>query len=144
MATKYNLSPTEKLNYVQKGKPKGQFKKAFKQVLLSFVLIGLFILMFVPYLRNYKKNKIMDTEIAEAKANINQYEKTNEELKIITSYLSTNQAVEEKARLNLGLQKAGEKVVVIKKDENEDINTSTEEKIELPNYKRWFNYFFNN
>ena len=68
----------------------------------------------------------------------------NEELKIITSYLSTNQAVEEKARLNLGLQKAGEKVVVIKKDENEDINTSTEEKIDLPNYKKWLNYFFNN
>jgi hypothetical protein len=100
--------------------------------------------MFVPYLRNYKKNKIMDAEIAEANANISQYEKTNEELKIITSYLSTNQAVEEKARLNLGLQKAGEKVVVIKKDENEDINTSTEEKIDLPNYKKWLNYFFNN
>ena len=112
MTAKYNLSPTEKLNYVQKGKSKGQFKKAFKQVLLFFALIGLFVLMFVPFLRNYKKNKIMDAEIAEAKANINQYEKTNEELKTITSYLSTNQAVEEKARLNLGLQKAGEKVGV--------------------------------
>ncbi len=144
MTAKYNLSPTEKLNYVQKGKSKGQFKKAFKQVLLFFALIGLFVLMFVPFLRNYKKNKIMDAEIAEAKANINQYEKTNEELKTITSYLSTNQAVEEKARLNLGLQKAGEKVVVIKKNENEDITTSTEEKIELPNYKKWLRYFFNN
>ena len=144
MTAKYNLSPTEKLNYVQKGRSKGQFKRALKQILLSLALIGLFILMFVPFLKNYKKNKIMDAEIAEAKVNIEQYEKTNEELRVLTSYLSSNQAVEEKARLNFSMQKAGEKVVIIKKDEVEYINTSSEEKIELPNYKKWLNYFFNN
>lgn len=145
MTSKYNLSPTEKLNYIEKGKIKGQAWKNFKQFLLTLILLGLVILMFIPYLRNNKKTKNIETEIAQIQSEINKYEKTNQGLSEVLSYLSSDQSVEEKARLNLNLQKAGEQVVVIKREEAlSNVNTSTDEIIEVSNFRKWINYFFNN
>ncbi|HPT08551.1 MAG TPA: septum formation initiator family protein [bacterium] len=145
MTSKYNLSPTEKLNYIEKGKIKGQAWKNFKQFLLTLILLGLVILMFIPYLKNNKKTKNIETEIAQIQSEINKYEKTNQGLSEVLSYLSSDQSVEEKARLNLNLQKAGEQVVVIKREEAlSNVNTSTDEIIEVSNFRKWINYFFNN
>ncbi len=145
MVSKYNLSPTEKLNYVEKGKIKGHGWKNFRQFLLTLILLGLVVLMFIPYLRNSKKTKDIEAEINQIKSDVLKYEKSNQELDEVLSYLASDQSVEEKARMNLGLQKTGEQVVVIKKEEDSNnINTTTEETVEASNFKKWIDYFFNN
>ncbi len=147
MSSKYNLSPTEKLNYVEKGKIKGQGRKFFKQILFSFLILGIIILLAIPYFKNYKKRKDLEKEISMIQEEIHQYEKTNEELKEFLSYLESDQAIVEKARVNLGLQREGESVVVIK-DKKTEVNTidNVDQNIEnnVPNFKKWINYFFNN
>jgi cell division protein FtsB len=147
MTAKYNLSPTEKLNYVQKGNVKGRGRKIFKQILLTLFILGLLILIIVPYLRNNKKGKDLENEIVKIQKEISQYEKTNEELKEFLSYLESDQAIMEKARVNLGLQKEGEKVVVIKRKDLEVTSTSTAETQsaeDVSNFRKWLKYFFNN
>lgn len=147
MTAKYNLSPTEKLNYVQKGNVKGRGRRIFKQILLSLFILGFLILIIIPYLRNNKKRKDLENEIAKIQKEISQYEKTNEELKEFLSYLESDQAIMEKARVNLGLQKEGEKVVVIKRKDLEINSTGTVEaqSIEdVSNFRKWLRYFFNN
>lgn len=145
MANHYNLSPTEKLNYVQKGKVKGQSKKIIKQFLFSSVIIALFLLVFIPLIRNKRKSGNIEMEIARVRTEVDRYEKSNQELEELLSYLSSKQAVEEKARLSWGLQKAGETVLVIKKEELADkaaaVPLETEQK---SNFKKWLDYFFNN
>ena len=147
MTAKYNLSPTEKLNYVQKGNVKGRGRKIFKQILLTLFILGLLILIIVPYLRNNKKRKDLENEIVKIQKEISQYEQTNEELKEFLSYLESDQAIMEKARVNLGLQKEGEKVVVIKRKDLEVTSTSTAETQsaeDVSNFRKWLKYFFNN
>ncbi|MDD3711789.1 MAG: septum formation initiator family protein [Patescibacteria group bacterium] len=147
MTAKYNLSPTEKLNYVQKGNIKGRGRRIFKQILLSLFILSLLILIIIPYLRNNKKRKDLENEIAKIQKEISQYEKTNEELKEFLSYLESDQAIMEKARVNLGLQKEGEKVVVIKRKDLELNSTGTVETQgieDVSNFRKWLRYFFNN
>lgn len=147
MSNKYNLSPTEKLNYVHKGESKGQKGRVLKQSLFLIFIIGMIILILFPYLKNKKKEMELENEIAKVRNDINQYERNNEELKEFLSYLESDQAVEEKARLNLGLQKEGEKVVVIKKiikDESVEREDANLDKEELTNPQKWIKYFFDN
>lgn len=147
MSVKYNLSPTEKLNYVQKGNIPGGNKKIFKQVLLSFFILGFLVLLAVPYLKNYNKRKNLEAEIARIEEDVYRYERTNEELKEFLVYLESDQAVIEKARVNLGLQRNGESVVVIKRkdsinEKNGDFGGVALE--DVGNFKKWVRYFFNN
>lgn len=147
MSSNYNLSPTEKVNYVQKGKSKGQTGRILKQSLFLFLVLGLIALILLPYFKNKKEKMELVDEINKVQNEINQYEKTNAELKEFLSYLESDQAIEEKARLNLGLQKEGEKVVVIKKlikENNSDKKDFSQDKKELSNLQKWIKYFFDN
>ncbi len=146
MSKKYNLSPSEKLNYVQEAKSKGGKFKTLRKIVLTLVVLVALFLIAGPYLRNYHKKQELEKEMAKVKSKIEQYERSNEELRDFLNYLSSDQAIEERARLDFGLQKEGEKVVVIQRDfsREEYINNSFEEnEIELSNPRKWINYFFN-
>lgn len=146
MSNKYNLSPTEKLNYVEKGSVKGQGLKIFKQLSFSFIIIVVLILIIIPYLKNHKKRQDLNSEIAKVQEEIIRYEKSNEDLKGLLSYLDSSQAVEDRARINLGLQKEGENVVVIKRKEviSDNQTISQKDLKDISNFKKWIKYFFEN
>lgn len=146
MSNKYNLSPTEKINYVQKGSLKGGGVRLFKQFIFTFFILLLILLISFPYFKNRQKIKAMNDEIFKVKDDIYEYEKSQEELKELLSYLNSNQAIEDKARINLGLQKDGEKVIVVKHDDfnKKEIDNSLEKEIDdKSNLVKWVEYFFN-
>lgn len=145
MTAKYNLSPTEKVNYVQKGKSKSNHSQVFQQVMVSFLILGILVLVLIPSYNNNKKRQDLKKEIDSIKKDISRYENSNEDLEELLSYLSSKQAIEEKARLNFGLQKRGEQVIVIQKkgDIAGELGAENEIKEELSNSKKWLNYFFN-
>jgi hypothetical protein len=71
-------------------------------------------------------------------------EKDNSNLKELVTYLNSNAYIEEKARVDLGLKKAGEKVVVVNDlptDEISEANKNEEQK-NLSNSQKWWKYFF--
>lgn len=145
MTPKYNLSPTEKLNYVQKGKSKGQSAQIWQQFTISFLILGILALIVIPYYNNNKKRKDLEKEITSIKNDISRYENSNQDLEELLNYLASDQAVEEKARLNFGLQKQGEKVIVIQRQGNSSSSASSTEELveEVSNPQKWLNYFFN-
>ncbi len=146
MSKKYNLSPTERLNYVHKGKVSQTGKFNFARKFFStFFLLFILVLVLIPYYGKLSKKRILEEEIAKEKENISRYEKNNEELKNLISYLSSEQAAEENARINFGLQKEGETVVVVKmpsKKDNEVLEDNNKEKEECSCFEKWYNYFF--
>jgi cell division protein FtsB len=146
MSKKYNLSPSEKLNYVQEARDKRAKFKKLRQVIFALVILAALFLIAGPYINNYHKKQELEKEIARAKNKIEQYEKSNEELREFLDYLSSDQAIEERARLDFGLQKKGEKVVVIQKGSLRGANLddfSEDPEPEVPNPRKWVNYFFN-
>lgn len=148
MTNKYNLSPTEKLNYVEKGKVKGKNKYVFKQLLITFFVIVVLILLSFPSFRNQQKNKALQEEISKIQAEIAKHEKSNEELRELLSYLESEQSAVEKGRLNFGLQKAGEQVIVVKRktltEDELSVAFNNNKNQEISNFQKWINYFFNN
>jgi cell division protein FtsB len=141
----YKLSPTDKLNYVQKAKPedisgKGGF---FKRFSLTFLLLVVLSLILIPYFEKKEKQRALEEEIRKVEEEINMYEVKSLDLEELIGYLQSDQAVEERARVNFGLQKEGEKVVVIKREESEEaLGESKEEEVEISQFKKWCNYFF--
>jgi len=110
--------------------------------IISLCLLGLIIF---PIAKTYTQKRLMEKEINDIKAEIDSYQKTNQELKEMISYLESDQSLEEQARLNLNLKRPGEKVIVIDNSKNIEFSTETAESaITESNLKKWWRYFFIN
>ncbi|MDD5072034.1 MAG: septum formation initiator family protein [Patescibacteria group bacterium] len=122
-------------------------KIIYNQKFLALVGLGLVIFISFPLAKNVSKRYHLNREIKELGEEIADFESKNKDLKQLITYLESEQFVEEKARLNLGLKKPGEGVVIIK----DDISTTTaispgpKDKGgagDLSNLRRWWNHFF--
>lgn len=122
-------------------------KIIYSQKFLALIGLGLIVLISFPLAKNVSKRYHLNKEIKELDKEIIEFESKNKDLKQLITYLESEQFVEEKARLNLGLKKEGEKIVVIQ----DGISTTTAANLlagsgdngeNLFNLRRWWNYFF--
>jgi cell division protein FtsL len=133
---------------------KKENKNFISRILYSpkfFALVGLILIILIsfPLARSVSKRYQIDKEISDLDKEIAEVETKNKDLKQLINYLESDQFVEEKARLNLGLKKEGENVVVIKGDplvasgspSGDDKSRASEN---FSNFQKWWNYFFNN
>ena len=121
-----------------------------KLMYFGFFICGSLLLVLATYsfskdfIRNYK----LDKEIAALETEMNNLKQNNVKLTDLIRYFDSESYIEEKARLELGLMKPGESLVLVPKkiaDENSDINKSVAMIIEnSPNLKKWWRYFFQN
>ena len=128
---------------------RGKFfsKIIYSPKFLALIGLGLVVLISFPLAKNVSKRYHLSKEIKELDKEIAEFESKNKDLKELITYLESEQFVEEKARLNLGLKKEGEKVAEIK-DDNFATTASllAENQGNLGtffNLRRWWNYFFN-
>jgi cell division protein FtsB len=145
---KYKLSPTRKVQYIQKASQSGgrTFWQKFVSHQAVWTIVGLAILGAVawPTIKNYSQQQALDQEISDAQNEIQKYQDQNKDLKDMIGYLSSDQAIEDKARLNLGLKKTGESVIIISDaGAATDTPTSTAADVNLGNPQKWLDYFFN-
>lgn len=131
-------------------------KNYLAKILKNRKFIALFLLFFIlliafPIAKNAKKRYSINKEIDELNKEIGRIKENNQKLTKLVSYLNSDQYIEEQARLNFGLKKPGEKVYVIKnnnqadnsdnvQDSHGDLNNNQNgEKISNP--RKWFNHF---
>jgi len=127
----------------------------FNQKFLALLGLIIIILISFPFVKNTLKQYRINKEIDELKQEISDLENKNVDLKNFVSYLESDQFAEEQARLNLGLKKPGEEVMVIK-TENDKTSTSAstsatmfnisgygkaKPEVKQSNPEKWFNYF---
>lgn len=135
------------------------FNKLFyNQKFLSLIGLIIIILISVPFAKNEIKRYRINKEIEGLKKEISDLQSKGADLKNFVSYLESDQFAEEQARLNLGLKKPGEELMVIKNQlsgaaasssqaDNQIFNIpgyqkkQTKDKISNP--EKWVNYFFN-
>lgn len=91
--------------------------------------------------RNYKVNQ----EIKKLEKKIEELQKNNVELGELEKYLQSDEFLEKEARLKLNLIKDGEKLVIIKRQEEKPIieeQKAEEQNKNIPNILKWWEYFF--
>lgn len=120
----------------------------YNQKFLALVGLVLIFLISFPLAKNVSKRYRINKEIKELGKEISDFESKNKDLKQLITYLESDQFVEEKARLNLGLKKEGEQIVVIKDDTAITTDTNLEGRglgnsQNFSNPRQWWNYFFN-
>lgn len=127
----------------------------YNQIFLAFLGLIIITLISIPLAKNISKRYKISKEVKELEQEIFKLESEGKNLKQLVKYLESDQFVEEQARLNLGLKKDGENVVVIKEkgriinpetgeiievDDISGLNFNQEEKLSNP--KKWWKYFF--
>jgi cell division protein FtsB len=125
-----------------------------------FLLTGIVIviIMILVLVRDFIHSYDIKKEIQDKQNEISILEDKNQELTDMIEYLKSQDYVETQAKKKLGLHKIGETKIVISDNEVEkllnksfknDKADNIQEKKEIdflektPNYKLWWNYFFN-
>ncbi|MFH0951454.1 MAG: septum formation initiator family protein [bacterium] len=126
------------------------------QIFISLILLGLFVFLLTPTIKNYRQQRQIDQEIATLKQQVAEAEKKNNDFQKMLDYLQSDSFTQEQARVNLGLKQSGEKVVVItdssEQTEAEKITTEAASADSslfnsqavrlLQNLQKWLDYFF--
>ena len=132
------------LNTGGQSKPNNFFYRLISsQRFLAIIGLVFLLLIIFPLAKTYTQKRMVENEINGVKKEINDFEKTNQELRDMITYLESDQSLEEQARLNLNLKKPGEKVIVI---EEPKTATSSSEANDFAadggNLAKWWHYFF--
>jgi cell division protein FtsB len=135
----YGLSPADRR---QSNQP---FWRRFlmSQRFLTLVFLAILIAIIFPLVKSVSQKRAVEQEILEMKQENETYRNKNQELKEMIDYLQSDISLEEQARLNLGLKKPNEDVVVINRQQAVAVATSTiPEDSRTVNWRAWIKYFF--
>ncbi|HNU96070.1 MAG TPA: septum formation initiator family protein [Candidatus Magasanikbacteria bacterium] len=122
-----------------------KFKKVFYSYWFLFVMLGIFTVVSVAFTRSFYQDYQVKKEIERLKKEFSVLETKKLRSLELLSYFQSDEFLEKRARLEMNLSKPGEQVAVIK-GLNEETDGQTENNViksNLPNYKKWWNYFFN-
>ena len=117
---------------------------SFKLFILASVLVIIFLGTNLG--REFYRKYQIQREIASLQSDINSLEKNSYKLSQLIEYYKTDEYKEAQARERFGLGKEGENMIIMV--EANDVETDIEIEREtndsegLPNYKKWWNYFF--
>jgi len=124
-------------------------KKKFPIIIVYFA-IGVFFAGFVSYsaFKEAYRDKKIENKIQELNQEKEKIQKENDALSKSIAFFETSQYQEKTAKQKLNMQKADENVVVVKPTmeqapaENISQDNKVEVASEIPNYKKWLNFFF--
>ena len=135
---------TTQKEYLRPRSSHGNFWLNFfsSQRFVAIVALLLLALVVWPLAKNQNRQKAIDLEIESVKQEIVEYEQKNAELDKMLSYVQSNTSLEEQARLNLGLKKPGETVLVIQDTATSSGSVARNEVDGRSNFDRWLDYFF--
>ncbi|MFA5029542.1 MAG: septum formation initiator family protein [Patescibacteria group bacterium] len=135
-----------------------ELKKNKKRIFSRKTVIAVSLILLLLFLIGLVKEAVnryrLDKQIGDLENQIEQLEREKGQISNSIANWSEENQLEKEARLKLGLQKSGEKVVLVLHDEK----TTAEQKIELPNKtiiergsgqeqsnpQKWWQYFFKN
>ena len=109
-----------------------------------FALSIIFLLLIVALGRESYFNYKTDQEIKTLQKEIERLQKENVEFSQLEKYFQSEEFLEKEARLKLNLIKDGERLIVVKEDEeNLTKEEDKDEKLKnTSNFRKWWNYFF--
>lgn len=124
-------------------------KKKFSFVVIFFIAgIVLAATISTSAFREAYRNRKIQKEVEDLNAEAKHIQNENDLLRQRIAYLQTPEFQEKVAKEKLNLQKPDENLVIVKpgvqqeQEKEENVQQETEVKQVLPNYVKWWNYFF--
>lgn len=112
---------------------------------ISFAIILAAVWVGVSLAREILRNRTIDMEIKRIEAEAKTLEVKNLEVLNLVKQFEDADFLEKEARLKLGLQRKGEKVVIINKSgTSSEVGGADNAWLNISNPMRWWNYFFKN
>ena len=110
----------------------------------AFIFLGLVLifLLSLAFYKEYSRQEKVNAEISQLEEEIKSYDESSYDLARLINYLKTDDYVEMEARRTLGFRKQGERVIIIKNEEPVAEVLGEQERANLTNAEKWFNYFF--
>jgi len=109
-----------------------------------FIAVIIFLLVVIALGRESYINYQTNREIKELQEKIEELKKNNLELAEMEKYFQSEEFLEKEARLKLNLIRDGEKLIIVKEEEN-NLTEGRDEarKMEnISNFRKWWRYFF--
>lgn len=120
------------------------YRLVTSQRFLAIIGLGFLVAIILPLAKTYSQKQLVEKEISEVKAQIDDFENQSRQLEELLNYLQSEQSLEEQARQNLNLKKPGEAVVVIENKNAATTQAAASNPIfEDTNLSKWRRYFFN-
>lgn len=121
-------------------------KKIYKAILYNAFVFGSIVILssvIIAFSKDVMRAKKIDSELAALQGDIVKIERKNVELGELIKYFDSASYAEKKARMELGLKKPDEGVIIIPKtNRDEQIMIAKETQNQESNFRRWWNYFF--
>jgi cell division protein FtsB len=132
-------------NYKKSRKSSTNFLSRYLAGPKVFAIIALIFLLLIllPLAKDYSRKRIIENEIIDIQNEISDFEDKNKDLKEMINYFQSDASLEEQARLNLGLKRPGETVVVITEEEDNFFTDQLVPVLPVPNWRKWLQYFIN-
>jgi len=119
------------------------YRLVSSQRFLAIIGLVFLVVIIFPLARTYTQRRLVEKEVADVKQQISDFEKENQQMTELISYLQSDQSLEEQARLNLNLKKPGEAVVVINNEKSGAVAASPVSSSDnASNLTKWWRYFF--
>ena len=119
------------------------FAGFFHSKLLAVCLLVVALAVLAATLKEKKQKDLGDTAIKTLESEIADLEGKNNDLNNLFAYLNSQEFIELEAREKLGMKKPGEKVVIIPRESKALVaGESTILSVAIPNYLKWYYYFF--
>lgn len=121
-----------------------KIKRFFYSYWFLFLMVGIFFIFSVAFARSYYQDYQVKKEIDRLKNEAAILEEKKFKSFELLAYFKSDEFLEKRARLEMNLVKPGEQVAVVK-GLNEETGGQTKDnmlKSDLPNYKKWWDYFF--
>ena len=110
---------------------------------LFFGLVLLLLFFSFSMLREVRHKREIQKEILELEQELVEVENNNSRLGHLIEYLKTDEYAELEAKRRLGLKRLDEEVLLVTRKELLDVEGNENIKKSIPNWKKWWYYFFN-
>lgn len=130
---------------IKKKRKKNIFSKIISFKLFVFLAVIIIISLSMGVGGEYYRDYQIQKEINSLQKEIDYFEINNYKLSQLAEYFQTDEYKELEARKRLNMKKEGEKVVIIKNSSTGLEQIGIEDELNnrnLPNYMKWWNYFF--
>lgn len=117
-------------------------KSRWRKRIMGGLVAVILLVIVINFIRNWQTGRSIDSEISELQNTATTLEQENVQFKQLIEYFNSSAYVEERARIDLGLKKRGEKVVIVPSEFASSTPSTIEQSSEKSNVQKWLDYFF--
>src|SRR3989339_584186 len=112
-------------------------KSRWRKRIMGGLVAVILLVIVINFIRNWQTGRSIDSEISELQNTATTLDQENAQFKQLIEYFNSSAYVEERARIDLGLKKRGEKVVIVPSEFASSTPSTIEQSSEKSNVQKW-------